>query len=108
MPLLKVQSQKVKYSDDAIESVYDYETTEIVQSSEQELIVKPIVKRYNFKTARKVPKLGYVFFKPQLLLCTFFGLCGRLRVAPRDPSIATILLHTTNTQYICYDFLLIL
>lgn len=64
--MLKVQSEKVKYNDHEIISEYDYQTTEIVQNDEQEIVVKPVTRKYVFKTERKVPKLGYVFLAKKL------------------------------------------
>lgn len=54
----KVQSDKVQYTDKQIIAQYDYQTTQIVQQDAQTLVVKPVTRRYVFKTERKVPKLG--------------------------------------------------
>lgn len=54
----KVQSDNVQYSDKEIIAQYDYQTTQVVQQDAQTLVVKPVTRRYVFKTERKVPKLG--------------------------------------------------
>lgn len=55
----KVVSPNVKYSEEAIESTYDYQTTdvELTESGAWELIPKSVT--YQFKTDRRVPKLGW-------------------------------------------------
>lgn len=60
----KVESPNVRYGEDEIESVYHYETTELVHECRDgvyQWIVKPKTVRYNFKTRTRVPKLGYPF-----------------------------------------------
>ena len=57
----KVESPNVKYGETEIESVYNYETTELVHESRNgsyQWIVKPKTVQYNFKTDTHVPKLG--------------------------------------------------
>ncbi|KAF2284078.1 hypothetical protein GH714_018839 [Hevea brasiliensis] len=57
----KVESPNVKYTDDEIHSVYNYETTELVhenRSGTYQWIVKPKTIKYEFKTDTHVPKLG--------------------------------------------------
>jgi myo-inositol-1-phosphate synthase len=57
----RVESEHVKYTDEEIASVYPYQTTEVVHQEKDgkyEWIVKPKVVEYEFKTARRVPKLG--------------------------------------------------
>ncbi|XP_065021291.1 inositol-3-phosphate synthase-like [Musa acuminata AAA Group] len=57
----KVESPNVRYGEDEIESVYHYETTELVHECRDgvyQWIVKPKTVRYNFKTRTRVPKLG--------------------------------------------------
>ncbi|KAH9295880.1 hypothetical protein KI387_039468 [Taxus chinensis] len=56
-----VQSPNVKYTEESIESVYDYETTELVHENtngKYEWVVKPKTVKYDFKTDTRVPKLG--------------------------------------------------
>ncbi|KAG8383489.1 hypothetical protein BUALT_Bualt04G0018600 [Buddleja alternifolia] len=57
----KVDSPNVKYTDDEIQSVYNYETTELVHENKNgayQWTVKPKAIKYEFKTDIKVPKLG--------------------------------------------------
>ncbi|OAY71391.1 Inositol-3-phosphate synthase [Ananas comosus] len=57
----RVESERVRYGDEAIESVYDYETTELVHENRggsYQWIVRPKTVRYRFKTDTRVPKLG--------------------------------------------------
>ena len=54
---IKVESPNVKYTDDYIESNYQYSTTKVRQEG-QTLIASPETTLYNFRTSRKVPKLG--------------------------------------------------
>ncbi|KAG4086406.1 hypothetical protein H8356DRAFT_1353696 [Neocallimastix lanati (nom. inval.)] len=58
MTSFKVQSDKVKYTDDAIISTYVYQDTRVEKKEGQPLIVKPIEETYMFKTETKLPKLG--------------------------------------------------
>ncbi|KAH9326072.1 hypothetical protein KI387_006250 [Taxus chinensis] len=57
----RVQSPNVKYNEESIESVYDYETTELVHQNtngKYEWVVIPKSVRYHFNTHTRVPKLG--------------------------------------------------
>jgi myo-inositol-1-phosphate synthase len=57
----KVESPNVKYTETEIQSVYSYETTELVHENRNntyEWIVKPKTVKYEFKTQTNVPKLG--------------------------------------------------
>jgi len=54
---LKVDSPCVKYTADYIESKYDYQSTEL-EAQGDTLIAKPVTTKYEFRTSRKVPKLG--------------------------------------------------
>lgn len=59
----KVESPNVKYTENEIHSVYDYETTELVHEEKNgayQWIVKPKSVKYEFKTDAHVPKLGSV------------------------------------------------
>jgi len=57
---LKVDSPCVKYTPDYIESKYDYQSTELEKQGDT-LIAKPITTQYEFRTQRKVPRLGVMF-----------------------------------------------
>ncbi|MBA0832711.1 hypothetical protein Goarm_017082 [Gossypium armourianum] len=57
----KVESPYVKYTDNAIQSVYNYETTELVHENRDgtyQWVVKPKTVKYEFRTDIHVPKLG--------------------------------------------------
>ncbi|KAF8411503.1 hypothetical protein HHK36_004055 [Tetracentron sinense] len=57
----KVESPDVKYTDDEIQSLYSYETTELVHENRNgtyQWTVKPKTVKYEFKTDTRVPKLG--------------------------------------------------
>ena len=66
----KVESPNVKYTESEIQSVYDYQTTDLVHEEKNETFqwtVKPKTVKYEFKTIAHVPKLGCVlscFFLP--------------------------------------------
>jgi len=53
----EVRSPKVTYSDEYIESVYDYQTTEVVKEGGKTIAVPKSVE-YQFRTVRTKPKLG--------------------------------------------------
>ncbi|KAK1423707.1 hypothetical protein QVD17_19015 [Tagetes erecta] len=57
----KVESPNVKYTDDEIHSLYNYDTTELVHEEKNgsyQWVVKPKTVKYQFKTQTHVPKLG--------------------------------------------------
>ncbi|KAK7305993.1 hypothetical protein VNO77_43907 [Canavalia gladiata] len=57
----KVESPNVTYTETEIQSVYNYETTELVHENRNgtyQWIVKPKTVKYEFKTNTHVPKLG--------------------------------------------------
>ena len=57
----KVESPNVKYTENEIHSVYDYETTELVHENRNgtyQWVVKPKTVKYEFRTDAHVPKLG--------------------------------------------------
>ncbi|KAL4351990.1 hypothetical protein GQ457_06G043460 [Hibiscus cannabinus] len=57
----KVESPNVKYTDNEIQSVYNYETTELVHENRNGIyqwVVSPKTVKYEFKTDIHVPKLG--------------------------------------------------
>lgn len=58
----KVESPNVRYTENEIHSVYNYETTELVHENRKgtyQWIVKPKTVKYEFKTNTRVPKLGF-------------------------------------------------
>jgi hypothetical protein len=64
MPLIKnftVSSPDVKYTDEEIIADYNYHTTKVEVSGDAPKVI-PVTRKYTFKTERKVPKMGYVFF----------------------------------------------
>ncbi|KAI7745483.1 hypothetical protein M8C21_022585 [Ambrosia artemisiifolia] len=57
----KVESPNVKYTEDEIHSLYNYDTTELVHEEKNgsyQWVVKPKTVKYEFKTQTNVPKLG--------------------------------------------------
>jgi len=54
---LKVESENVSYTQEHIESKYFYQSTELEVQGDT-LIAKPVTTEYQFRTQRKVPKLG--------------------------------------------------
>ncbi|KAG5672835.1 hypothetical protein PVAND_002925 [Polypedilum vanderplanki] len=54
---MEISSPNVKYSENFIDTVYDYNTT-FVEKSNGKLLVHPITKRIDIRTERNVPKLG--------------------------------------------------
>ena len=54
----QVQSDKVSYTEEAITSTYDYQTTKLERGSDGKWILRPTQVEYQFKTDRRVPKLG--------------------------------------------------
>lgn len=74
----KVESPNVKYTENEIQSVYNYETTELVHENKNgtyQWVVKPKTVKYEFKTDTHVPKLGlesksahHLFFATSILI----------------------------------------
>lgn len=63
----RVDSPHVEYSEDVIESTYEYQTTDFVHEQRKsdgkyEWVARPKSVPYQFATQRKVPKLGYVLW----------------------------------------------
>lgn len=61
MVLLKdfyVDSKDVKYTPDFIESTYQYQSTEVAAEADGKFVLRPKEETYEFKTDRRVPKLG--------------------------------------------------
>nr|CAD7408968.1 unnamed protein product [Timema cristinae] len=56
MPVM-INSPNVKYTEEYIESVYEYHTTS-VEKSGNKLIASPHCKRLEIRTQRHLPKLG--------------------------------------------------
>ncbi|CAN6478228.1 unnamed protein product [Victoria cruziana] len=57
----RVESPNVRYTEEGIESIYNYETTEVVHEERDghyQWVVKPKVVKYEFKTSTRLPKLG--------------------------------------------------
>lgn len=55
----KVDAPNVKYGEDAIVSSYDYQSTKLERTADgKSWVVKPTSTKYEFKTDRRVPKLG--------------------------------------------------
>ncbi|KAF3795275.1 Inositol-3-phosphate synthase [Nymphaea thermarum] len=57
----RVESPNVRYTEEGIESIYNYETTEVVheeRNGHYQWVVKPKVVKYEFKTSTRLPKLG--------------------------------------------------
>lgn len=54
----QVESDNVQYTEDAIQSSYTYQTTDVSRDDKGAWVVKPKQIKYEFKTNRKVPKLG--------------------------------------------------
>jgi len=65
-PIL-VESDKTSYTDEYITSTFDYRGQSVVNDGHK-YIVKPTLKTFQFRTARKVPRTGYVFFRPLLAI----------------------------------------
>ena len=66
----KVESPNVKYTENEIHSVYNYDTTELVHENRNgtyQWIVKPKTVKYEFKTDIHVPKLGFASKSSSLL-----------------------------------------
>jgi myo-inositol-1-phosphate synthase len=53
-----VDSPNVAYTEEAITSTYAYQTTDIGRSADGKWVAKPTTHTYQFKTSRRVPKLG--------------------------------------------------
>lgn len=74
----KVESPNVKYTESEIQSVYNYETTELVHEKRDgtyQWIVKPKSVKYDFKTDIRVPKLGYLFFFTTTIFVVYIYIC---------------------------------
>lgn len=54
----QVQSPNVEYAEESITSTYDYQTTKVEREADGKWIIRPTNVKYQFKTDRKVPKLG--------------------------------------------------
>jgi myo-inositol-1-phosphate synthase len=53
-----VDSPNVKVTDEAIETTYQYESTEVQQTADGKWVVRPTTTRYDFSVDKRVPKLG--------------------------------------------------
>ena len=56
----EVESDKVNYTDDAIFATYSYQTT-TVENRKGKTVVMPQTQNFEFKTDRKVPRVGAMF-----------------------------------------------
>jgi myo-inositol-1-phosphate synthase len=63
----KVVSPNVRYTEDAIESTYRYDSTRISRNDAGEFEVAPTSSTYEFAVDRRVPKLGCVGRMPGVL-----------------------------------------
>lgn len=54
----QVDSPNVTYTADAITSRYEYSTTKLNQGADGKWKVQPCTQTFEFRTSRKVPKLG--------------------------------------------------
>ncbi len=54
----EVQSPNVEYTAEDITSTYDYQTTKLERAADGKWIIRPTAVKYQFKTDRRVPKLG--------------------------------------------------
>jgi myo-inositol-1-phosphate synthase len=53
-----VQSPNVSYTDEFINSTYNYESTKLSRTEKGSWIVTPTSTQYQFRVDRRVPKLG--------------------------------------------------
>jgi len=58
MPPVHVKSDRVRYTDDAIETKYTYDTTRVTRCSNGAVEVEPLTRHIEFKLERKVPRVG--------------------------------------------------
>lgn len=61
----QVDSPNVEYGEEFIHASYDYDSTDVVYNDDGSVSVRPLSHKVEFKTTRKVPKLGCV---PQVLV----------------------------------------
>ena len=54
----RVESPNVAYTEESITSSYEYQKNEIERATDGKWVLKPINVHYEFKTNRRVPKLG--------------------------------------------------
>ncbi|XP_076282248.1 inositol-3-phosphate synthase isoform X1 [Lasioglossum baleicum] len=55
---IRVESPKVKYTEDYIEAQYDYQTTDVTEDDDSKYTAKPVSTQLLIRTQLKVPKLG--------------------------------------------------
>lgn len=58
MSTLRVHSDRVQYTDEAIVSSYDYHTTRVTKAANGAVDVEPVTTTLRFRTERKVPRVG--------------------------------------------------
>ena len=56
----EVASPNVSYTDEFIQSSYDYQSTSVNRSADGKWVVEPSTTKYEFRVNRKVPKFGCV------------------------------------------------
>jgi myo-inositol-1-phosphate synthase len=56
----EVTSPNVSYTDEFIQSSYDYQSTSVNRTADGKWVVEPSTTKYEFRVDRKVPKFGYV------------------------------------------------
>lgn len=68
-----VDSDRVSVTDDSIVSTYQYQATTVQRGTDGQWVVKPTATEYQFKTDRRVPKLGCVGFvgMPTSCVCVY-------------------------------------
>lgn len=63
---IQVESDKTTYTDEYIASTFDYRGQNVINDGNK-YIVTPTLKTFEFRTARKVPRTGYVLPSSQTL-----------------------------------------
>ena len=54
----RIASPNVKETDDTVTASYHYESTDVEQAKDGSWVVTPTSTHYEFKTHKKLPKLG--------------------------------------------------
>lgn len=74
-PIL-VQSENTTYTDEHITAKFFNRGADVVTSTNGQFKVTPSVKPYEFRTERKVPKTGYVFFTSFMAFSHYYAFAG--------------------------------
>jgi len=69
---ITVDSERTVYTDEHITSKFDYRGAEVVRTPEGQIKVTPTSKPYEFQTARKVQKTGYVHSRFLLIHIAYY------------------------------------